>query len=97
MLSLVVLFSVFLGLVGALVLLNSLQKKWSSASSSQAATQLLLSDKVKNWLDTRGLETPTPHQIIPLLNQELVTWLQAQERVSRVFILNYTYFPPLHS
>ncbi len=82
MLGLIVLFTVFLGLVGALVLLNSLQKRWSS--SSQAAQPL--SERVKEWLDTRGLHLPTASEIIPLLNQELVTALQTQEKVKKLTV-----------
>ena len=84
MLSLVVLFTVFLGLVGVLILLNELQKKWNTAST--LAPQLLR-EKVERWLESCHLHAPTPSELLPVINQRLTEWLQAEERVSTQWFL----------
>ena len=78
MFSLVVLFTMFVGLVGVLVLLQKLQNKWNSS-----ATTVGLMDKCDGWLNSHGLHSPTANEIIHLLNQKLLSWIHTTEEKVR--------------
>ena len=66
MFSLVVLFTLFLGLVGVLVVFSEWQKKRAAARAGDAATNLLL---LHNWLADHGCHAPTPEEAIHVLNK----------------------------
>lgn len=85
MLSLVVLFTVFLGLVGALVFLNHLQNKWSEG---RASAPKHLRTRVDSWLVSRELHAPTSTEFISVLNKQLISLLQTrEEKVSLISTL----------
>lgn len=66
MFSLVVLFTLFLGLVGVLVVFSEWQKRRVAARAGDAATNLLL---LHNWLADHGCHAPTPEEAIHVLNK----------------------------
>ncbi|XP_064396597.1 uncharacterized protein LOC135343550 isoform X2 [Halichondria panicea] len=97
MFSLVVLFTVFLGLVGVFVFLQEL-KKWNNRATVQGPQ--LLRTKVDAWLESHGLHSPTASEVIPLLNQRLLSWIQTAEEkeynhLSVVELLPNTELPKL--
>ncbi len=91
MFSLVVLFTVFLGLVGVFVFLQEL-KKWNNRATVQGPQ--LLRTKVDAWLESHGLHSPTASEVIPLLNQRLLSWIQTAEEKVRpdTAVIHYLYF-----
>jgi len=79
MLSLVVLFTVFVGLVGVLTLLTALQNKWKK---HKAQAPRLLKTQIENWLHSNQLHLPTPRELIPVFNERLREWLEQEQTVS---------------
>lgn len=69
MLSVVVLLTVFLGLVGVLVLLSELQRVWQNAHDPE-----LLWRKVQDWLEKNDLHLPTPEDVLQVFSDRLSTW-----------------------
>ena len=65
MFSLVVLFTLFLGLVGVLVVFSEWQRR-RGARAGDAATNLLL---LHTWLADHGCHAPTSEEAIHVLNK----------------------------
>ena len=72
MLALVVLFTIFVGLVGLLAAIGECQKRrrGSAEKKRESAGRERLA-RVKGWLTGRGLDVPSVGQIISLLNGSL--------------------------
>lgn len=65
MFSLVVLFTVFLGLVGVLVVVSEWQRKWAARAGDPGINLQLLHD----WLFDHDCHAPTPEEVIQMLNR----------------------------
>ena len=82
MLALVVLFTIFIGLVGLLAAIGECQKRRRSSVEKRrdrASRETLA--RVKGWLTGHGLDVPSGGQIMALLNNSLK---QAPSKVSPI-------------
>ena len=72
MLALVVLFTIFVGLVGLLAAIGECQKRRrSSAEKRREGVVKETLARVKGWLAGHGLDVPSGGQIMALLNSSL--------------------------
>lgn len=72
MLALVLLFTIFVGLVGLLAAIGECQKRRrSSAEKKRESRARETLARVKGWLTEHGLEIPSEQQIVALLNSSL--------------------------
>lgn len=80
MLAIVVLFTIFIGLVGLLATIGECQKRRrSSAEKKREKAMRERLAKVKGWLSGHGLDVPSGGQVMALLNSSLK---QAPSKVS---------------
>ena len=80
MLAIVVLFTIFIGLVGLLATIGECQKR--RRSSAEKKREKALRERlarVKGWLSGHGLDVPSGGQVMALLNTSLK---QAPSKVS---------------
>ena len=79
MLALVILFTIFVGLIGLLAVAGEYQKRRrSSADKKKEKVTSRALDKVECWLLGHGLEIPSTRQVTSLLNSSL------QQTISKV-------------
>ena len=70
MLEFVVLFTIFVGLVGLLAAIGEFQKRHYSSKNS-GITEGDSLDQLRVWLTDRDMDLPTPEQVTALLNDSL--------------------------
>ncbi len=72
MFALVVLFTIFVGLVGLLAVVGECQKRRRSSAEKRREREMRETlARVKGWLSGRGLDVPSVNQVMTLLNSSL--------------------------
>jgi hypothetical protein len=72
MFALVVLFTIFVGLVGLLAVIGECQKRRHSSAEKRREREMRETlARVKGWLSGRGLDVPSVDQVMTLLNSSL--------------------------
>jgi len=87
MFSLVVLFTVFLGLVGVLVVVSEWQRKWAARAGDPGINLQLL----HNWLFDHDCHAPTPEEVIQMLNRAVCKRVHSEVRKLSVLLMGKMY------
>jgi len=87
MFSLVVLFTVFLGLVGVLVVVSEWQRKWAARAGDPGINLQLL----HNWLFDHDCHAPTPEEVIQMLNRAVCKRVHSEVRMLSVLLTGKMY------
>lgn len=71
MLAIVVLFTIFVGLISLLVAIGECQKRYLTSKKRRDSSDEDLLEQLQSWLAGHQLDVPNPQQIIAILNYSL--------------------------